>query len=135
VARAEHTTARRPLLHNQVLLRQNPHNVGEWLQRSETTLSKTVQAARAVHGMLSQLVTRLLIIYEELLQNAAAASDLMADHACLKKSRTIGRSDGPPGRNLTAVRSARRCLCLARHSVAPDPAHPAKQTTRALSLA
>ena len=35
LARFEHLMDRRPLLLNSVLLRQNPHNVHEWLKRVE----------------------------------------------------------------------------------------------------
>ena len=35
LARMEHLMDRRPLLLNSVLLRQNPHNVAEWLKRVE----------------------------------------------------------------------------------------------------
>ena len=35
MARAEYLLERRPLLLNRVLLKQNPHNVGEWLHRAE----------------------------------------------------------------------------------------------------
>jgi pre-mRNA-splicing factor SYF1 len=35
LARLEHLIDRRPLLLNAVLLRQNPHNVAEWLKRVE----------------------------------------------------------------------------------------------------
>jgi pre-mRNA-splicing factor SYF1 len=38
LARAEYITSRRPLLLNQVLLKQNPHNVGNWLQRADLLL-------------------------------------------------------------------------------------------------
>jgi pre-mRNA-splicing factor SYF1 len=78
LARAEHLTARRPLLLNRVLLRQNPHNVGEWLRRSELHVKQqqsqlataaleealeTVQARKAVNGMPSQLVLELAKLY------------------------------------------------------------------------
>ena len=35
MSRFEHLMKRRPLLLNSVLLRQNPHNVFEWLKRVE----------------------------------------------------------------------------------------------------
>lgn len=79
MARAEHLTSRRPLLLNAVVLRQNPHNVGEWLDRSllfqkfgqprqaaaalEEAL-RTVDAKQAVNGAPSQLVSKLVEIYE-----------------------------------------------------------------------
>lgn len=39
IALSEHLTSRRPLLLNRVLLRQNPHNVGEWIKRSQLYLN------------------------------------------------------------------------------------------------
>jgi len=96
VARAEHLTARRPLMLNQVLLRQNPHNVGEWLQRAELYVQaaqpgqaaasleealKIVHAVRAVNGTPCQLVTRLVTIYEDSLTDVVAARDLL-DRMC-----------------------------------------------------
>jgi pre-mRNA-splicing factor SYF1 len=118
VARAEHLTARRPLLLNQVLLRQNPHNVGEWLQRADLYLKasgtgtnastsqagqaaacledalRTVQSGKAVNGMPSQLVTTLLTIYEDeaSLHNPAAARDLM-DRMCHQVKYAFSKSD------------------------------------------
>ena len=80
LARAEHLTARRPLLLNRVLLRQNPHNVGEWLRRAELYTAQkqsqlavaaleealtTVQANKAVNGMPSQLVLELAKLYNK----------------------------------------------------------------------
>ena len=39
LARAEYLMERRPLLLNGVLLRQNPHNVGEWMKRRDLFLN------------------------------------------------------------------------------------------------
>ena len=79
MARAEHLTSRRPILLNAVLLRQNPHNVAEWVKRGELfreqprkaaevleTALKTVDAKHAVNGSPSSLVTNLLEIYEKM---------------------------------------------------------------------
>ena len=79
LARAEHLTLRRPLLLNRVLLKQNPHNVGEWIHRAniyqkqqqmtmasavlEEALTK-VNARKAVNGTPSQLVLALGTFYE-----------------------------------------------------------------------
>jgi len=45
LARAENLTSRRPLLLNRVLLRQNPHNVGEWLKRASLFLQNVINAS------------------------------------------------------------------------------------------
>lgn len=79
MARAEHLTRRRPLLLNQVMLRQEPNNVGEWIQRAvlyeqnghdgqasqalEEALT-VVSAAKALNGSPSELVTKLVSVYE-----------------------------------------------------------------------
>lgn len=79
LARAEDLTARRPILLNRVLLRQNPHDVGEWLKRAklyqqqdqiaqaQASLEeglRTVHARRAFGGSPSQMVTQLITLYE-----------------------------------------------------------------------
>mmetsp|Transcript_1297 Transcript_1297/g.1970 ORF Transcript_1297/g.1970 Transcript_1297/m.1970 type:complete len:1054 (+) Transcript_1297:27-3188(+) len=89
IARAEHLTARRPLLLNHVLLKQNPHNVGEWLHRAKlydspsdsdknqgnanainmaiATLREAftkVKASKAINGSPSELVLDLAQLYE-----------------------------------------------------------------------
>lgn len=84
LARAENLTARRPILLNRVLLRQNPNNVGEWTRRSTLYLElgqtiqainaleegiKTVNAGKAVNGSPSELWTSLAHIYEDNLKN------------------------------------------------------------------
>jgi pre-mRNA-splicing factor SYF1 len=96
LARAEDLTTRRPLLLNRVLLRQNPHDVGEWLKRSrlyneteqpeqaaaalEEAL-KTVMARRAVGGMPSQLAIQLAKVYEEDCKDLVRARDVF-DRIC-----------------------------------------------------
>lgn len=92
LSRAEHLAARRPLLLNRVLLKQNPHNVGEWMTRSQlyvkqgqinmavTTLQESltrVHANKAVNGSPSQLVLELVRIYEEELQSVDKARELL----------------------------------------------------------
>jgi len=79
LARAEYLTSRRPILLNRVLLRQNPNNVGEWINRSKLYAKQgepimaasaleealtTVQANRANNGSPSSLVTELVKLYE-----------------------------------------------------------------------
>lgn len=43
LARLENLMERRPLLLNSVLLRQNPHNVNEWLKRVELLKEKPTE--------------------------------------------------------------------------------------------
>jgi pre-mRNA-splicing factor SYF1 len=96
LARAEDLTSRRPLLLNRVLLRQNPHDVGEWVKRArlykqseqpeqaaaalEEAL-KTVMARRAVGGMPSQLAIQLATVYEEDCKDLVRARDVF-DRIC-----------------------------------------------------
>lgn len=96
LARAEDLTARRPLLLNKVLLRQNPNDVGEWLKRSrlyieseqtpqaaaalEEALQK-VHARRAFGGNPSQIVLQLIKVYEEDCKDVSKARDLL-DRIC-----------------------------------------------------
>ena len=71
LSRAEHLAARRPLLPNRVLLKQNPHNVGEWLTRSQLYMKqgqigmavaslqdslKRVQSNKAVNGWFTESI-------------------------------------------------------------------------------
>ena len=79
ISRAEHLTSRRPLLLNRVLLRQNPHNVGEWVKRSKLYIDlneidmaassleeslKVVSSRKCVNGSPSTLVLTLVNIHE-----------------------------------------------------------------------
>jgi len=79
ISRAEHLTSRRPLLLNRVLLRQNPHNVGEWIKRSKLYLDlgeadmaadaleeslRAVDARKCVNGSPCTLVLTLVDILE-----------------------------------------------------------------------
>lgn len=96
LARAEDLTTRRPLLLNRVLLRQNPHDVGEWLKRArlykeneqiaqaaaalEEAL-QTVTARRAFGGSPNQLVLELVKLYEEDSKDVGKARDLL-DRIC-----------------------------------------------------
>ncbi|GMH85499.1 hypothetical protein TrST_g10493 [Triparma strigata] len=84
LARAEYLVQRRPLLLNAVLLRQNPHNVGEWHNRADMYMKmegdaggvqmasqtleegcKAVDSAKAVNGFPSSLWIALAKLYEE----------------------------------------------------------------------
>ncbi len=97
LARAEDLTARRPILLNRVLLRQNPHDVGEWLKRARLYRDKeepalaqaaleeglrTVHARRAVGGSPSQIVTQLLSLYEIDTDNGVAKARDLMDRIC-----------------------------------------------------
>ena len=96
ISRAEHLTSRRPLLLNRVLLRQNPHNVGEWLKRSQllvdidevglATLAleealKSVSSRKAVNGPPSQLVLTLVETLETKANNVEGARSVL-DRVC-----------------------------------------------------
>ena len=96
LARAEDLTARRPILLNGVLLRQNPDDVGEWLKRARMykevgqihqaagTLEeglKTVKARRAVGGNANQMVVQLAKIYVDDCKEVAKARNLF-DRIC-----------------------------------------------------
>ncbi|KAL7473942.1 hypothetical protein ACHAXS_014309 [Conticribra weissflogii] len=98
MARAEHLTARRPLLLNRVLLRQNPHNVGEWIKRSKLYMDlgevdmatsaleeslKSVIARKAVNGSPSSLVLRLIDIHENERKDVNAARGVL-ERICSK---------------------------------------------------
>eukprot|EP00985_Skeletonema_marinoi_P027512 scaffold22727_cov69-Skeletonema_marinoi.AAC.1 len=98
ISRAEYLTSRRPLLLNRVLLRQNPHNVGEWIKRSELYYDlgevdmaaaaleeslKAVFSRKAVNGSPSTLVLTLVDIYENQQKNVDAARNLL-ERICSK---------------------------------------------------
>eukprot|EP00968_Pinguiococcus_pyrenoidosus_P025861 scaffold7031_cov254-Pinguiococcus_pyrenoidosus.AAC.11 len=55
LARLEHLTAQRPFLINAVLLRQNPHNVSEWIKRGELYRDKPAQAALAYRDAIQAI--------------------------------------------------------------------------------
>lgn len=97
LARAEDLTARRPILLNRVLLRQNPHDVGEWLKRARLYQEKeelaaaqaaleeglrTVLARRAVGGSPSQIVIQLLSLYESDPENGVSRARDLMDRIC-----------------------------------------------------
>eukprot|EP00520_Triparma_pacifica_P006002 CAMPEP_0118639492 /NCGR_PEP_ID=MMETSP0785-20121206/4250_1 /TAXON_ID=91992 /ORGANISM="Bolidomonas pacifica, Strain CCMP 1866" /LENGTH=857 /DNA_ID=CAMNT_0006530819 /DNA_START=9 /DNA_END=2579 /DNA_ORIENTATION=- len=84
LARAEYLMERRPLLLNGVLLRQNPHNIGEWLKRRDLFMGmegdaggvlpaikaledgvKTVDARKSVNGFPSDIWIGLAKLYED----------------------------------------------------------------------
>jgi len=97
ISRAEHLTSRRPLLLNRVLLRQNPHNVAEWVKRSGLCLDmnmidmaassleeslRVVSSRKCVNGSPSTLVLTLVGIHEHQRKDADAARDIF-DRICV----------------------------------------------------
>ncbi|CAJ1942940.1 unnamed protein product [Cylindrotheca closterium] len=100
LARAEDLTARRPILLNRVLLRQNPSDVGEWLKRGRLFMEneqipqaaaaleealQVVHARRAVGGKPSQIVLDLVNIYDHGMNELTKARDLL-DRVCVQFS-------------------------------------------------
>ncbi|KAL3907217.1 MAG: hypothetical protein SGILL_008960, partial [Bacillariaceae sp.] len=96
LARAEDLTARRPILLNRVLLRQNPDDVGEWLKRARLFKEneqihqaagaleeglRTVKARRAIGGNPNQMVVQLVKIYDEDCKDVDKARNLL-DRIC-----------------------------------------------------
>ena len=83
LARAEYLIERRPLLLNAVLLRQNPHNVGEWTRRADMYMEmesgggvemaalaleegcEKVDAGKAVNGFPSEMWMKLARLHED----------------------------------------------------------------------
>ena len=117
MARAEHLTARRPLLLNAVKLRQNPNDCAEWIERANlycqssqfrqagAALEEALQTVQntAAHGSssssssaapLSQVVTRLVQIYQDHYSpnGVTAARDLL-DRVCRQRSTAHGFRD------------------------------------------
>lgn len=96
LARAEDLTARRPILLNRVLLRQNPDDVGEWLNQARLFKEtdqlhqaaaaleeglRTVKARRAVGGNPNQMVLQLVMLYETDFKDVMKARNLL-DRIC-----------------------------------------------------
>lgn len=99
VSRAEHLTSRRPLLLNRVLLRQNPHNVGEWIRRSRLHLDlgeadraaaaleeslKAVDARKCVNGSSCTLVLTLVDVMENEIKDIDGARSVL-ERICSKE--------------------------------------------------
>jgi tetratricopeptide (TPR) repeat protein len=117
IARAEHLTARRPLLLNAVQLRQDVHNCAAWIERADLYVAAN-QARQAVAALedglnqiqqakstkaatssssssssggvsLSQVVLRLVRVYTEDLNDVEAARDLL-DRVCRRRVTATG---------------------------------------------
>lgn len=148
LARAEYVTQRRPLWLNAVQLRQNPHQVNEWIQRAslmdtweasavalETAL-KTVEAPQAANGRPSAMVTKLLEIYEQ--HDVEKARELMS-RICREHQYAFNRVEDWSDCWVAWIELELRqeqwddALSLARQSVARDKTRKL-QTTRSLKL-
>jgi len=107
ISRAEHLTSRRPLLLNRVLLRQNPHNVGEWIKRSQLYLAlgeedmaaealeeslKAVSARKSVNGSPCTLVLTLVDILENRRKNVDGARNVL-ERICTKDEYDFADSE------------------------------------------
>jgi len=97
LARAENLMNRRPLLLNYVLLRQNPHNVSEWLKRTDLYLKleqteqaiasleesfKKVDAKKSMNGSPAELYKTLANLYEEKLKDIESARSIYERVCC-----------------------------------------------------
>ena len=136
-ARAEHLTQRRPLWLNRVLLRQNPHDVGEWLKRAKLLgdgrqatealeeALRVVHANQAINGNPTQLVYQLLTLYETT-ATIDQARDLM-DRICNGAAYRFRSADDLAECWTFWVELELRheawdsALALARQAVAPNP--------------
>ena len=153
ISRAEHLTSRRPLLLNRVLLRQNPHNVGEWIKRSKLYLDlgevdmaataleeslKSVSARKSVNGSPSTLVLTLVDILENQQKDVNAARKVL-DRIC-----TVGEYDFQDAEDLAQCHAAwvelelrqedwDMALNLARRSVSGKVGKKTSKAARALS--
>lgn len=153
ISRAEHLTSRRPLLLNRVLLRQNPHNIGEWIKRSQLYLDleevdmaasaleeslKSVSAHKAVNGSPCTLVLTLIDILENRQKNVDAARNV------LKRICTNGENDFQDADDLAQCHAAwvelelrqenwDMALNLARRAVAGNVGKKGSKAARGLS--
>lgn len=97
LARAENLMKRRPLLLNHVLLKQNPHNVVEWLKRSNLYLEcgqssqaiatlndgmKKVSSKAAMNGSPADLYKALASLYEDRLNDYSKARSVFERICC-----------------------------------------------------
>lgn len=147
VARAEHLTARRPLLLNAVKLRQNPSDCASWIERADlfVAMEQPRQAATALEdgltkirqsgkksanttSSLSQVVIRLVSVYVKNLQDVEAARDLL-DRVCRRRSTAAGFTQSNDLAECWATwielelehEAWDEALSLARQSVAGEP--------------
>mmetsp|Transcript_24926 Transcript_24926/g.37266 ORF Transcript_24926/g.37266 Transcript_24926/m.37266 type:complete len:1145 (+) Transcript_24926:191-3625(+) len=154
LARAESLMSRRPLLLNYVLLRQNPHNVGEWLRRAELYLQsnqtlqaissleesvKAVHSRQAINGSPAELFKTMASIYEEKLSDVNKARSVYERVCCLKPEFNFRESDDLAQCYTAWVEMELRAerwddaLSIARRSVAHVPASSSTKVTKGLS--
>jgi len=154
LAKAEHLTSRRPLWLSAVRLRQNPNDVGEWIQRADLFLNdttsstsaggdasstttvqqqqaasvleqalKTVNCYKAVNGVVSDLVTKLVQVYEA--ANDTANARELLDRVCNRFEVQFSKPDQLSECWVAWIELELRherwddALSLARQSVAP----------------
>jgi pre-mRNA-splicing factor SYF1 len=154
MARAENLMSRRPLLLNHVLLQQNPHNVGEWLKRSDIfekmqqpiqaiasleEAVKIVNSKQAMNGSPSDLYKALASFHED------KCKDISSARAVYKRI-----CNPAPEYNFRDPDDLAQCytswiemelryenwddaLSIARRSIAHVPANISNKVTRALS--
>ncbi len=154
LARAENLMSRRPLLLNYVLLRQNPHNVGEWLKRAELFLNlnqilqaisaleesfKDVNANQAVNGSPAELYKQLANIYEGKLHDVNKARSVYERICCETPEYHFREADDLAQCYASWIEMELRyeiwddALSIARRSVAHVPAAKSTKITRGLS--
>lgn len=100
MARAEHLMDRRPLLLNRVLLKQNPHNVGEWLHRADLFIKnlhsqreaiaaleegcKRCKSQNAVNGNPTELFLKLVSLHGDDTDSARSVFQRVCIEKCYK---------------------------------------------------
>ena len=153
LARAENLMSRRPLLLNYVLLRQNPHNVGEWLRRAELYLKldqssqaiasleesvKIVNSRQAVNGSPAELYKTLANIYEENQRDVSKARSVY-ERICNETPEFKFRESEDLAQCYTAwiemelrVEKWDDALSIARRSIAHVPAANGTKITKGL---
>ncbi len=153
ISRAEHLTSRRPLLLNRVLLRQNPHNIGEWIKRSQLYLDlgevdmaasaleeslKSVSAHKAVNGSPCTLVLTLIDILENRQKNIDSARNVL-ERICTNGEYDFQDADDLAQCHASWVELELRqenwdmALNLARRAVAGNVGRKGKKAARGLS--
>ena len=152
LAPAEQLTSRRPVLLNCVLLRQNPHNVGEWLKRSElylkshqptqavAALEEAVTVIRkAVNGTAADLYKALAALHENNFDNKDDARKVFKRICSQKPEYNFRESDELAQCFTSWVEFELRCenwddaLSVIRRSVARIPAAISTKVTRGLA--
>ena len=142
ISRAEHLTSRRPLLLNRVLLRQNPHNVGEWIKRSKLYLDldeidlaasaleeslKAVSSRKSVNGSPCALVLTLVDVHENRRGDVDSARRVLERICAPRVVGGAGIAAGELGRGVELgasrrVRQGREQGLQGRQGTAEEPA-------------